>query len=599
MTAYQAPLADMRFNLRYMAGLPELAGMPGLEESTPETVDAVLAEAAKFANEVLDPLNQVGDQQGCRLENEGVRMPEGFAAAYKSFSEAGWNSVAFDNAYGGQNMPWCVSVALQEMWAAANFSFSTCPMLTQGAIELLQTHGSPQQKEFLLPPLIQGKWTGTMNLTEAQAGSDLGSIKTRAEPDGEPGRYRILGQKIFITFGDHDMAENIVHLVLARVPGAPEGSKGISLFIVPKFLLNPDGTPGERNDVRPIGIEHKLGIRASPTCAMAFGENGGAFGSLVGAENHGLEYMFTMMNNARLSVGVEGLAIAERAYQRARAYATHRIQGAVAGHNAAQLMPILYHPDVRQMLLTMRSQIEAARSLIYFTAGQLDRAKRHPNEAERDRHRAIASFLVPIAKAWTTDLGTEVASLGVQVHGGVGYVEATGAAQHMRDARIASIYEGTNGIQAIDLVSRKLLRDNGQVARHLISEMEPTVKSISARSDPASAAIGNRLGEALGHIKATTQHLLATSSQNKALGLAGASAYLALFGTTLGGWLLARAAGTAALSIATGRGDLDFLKSKLSVAHYYAESVLPHGAGYAGQVIGGAQALMGLPPENV
>ena len=599
MTAYQPPLADMRFSLRHLAGIAELSGMPGLEEATPETVDQVLTEAGKFATSVLDPLNQSGDQQGCRLEDGSVRMPAGFAEAYQAFSGAGWNSVAFDSAFGGQNMPWSVSVALQEMWAAANFSFSTCPMLTQGAIELLHIHGSPQQKSFLLPRLIEGKWTGTMNLTEPQAGSDLGAIRTRAEPDGEPGRYRLKGQKVFITFGDHDMAENIIHLVLARVPGAPEGSKGISLFIVPKFLLNEDGTAGERNDVRPIAIEHKLGIRASPTCTMSFGEQGGAFGSLVGAENRGLEYMFTMMNNARLSVGVEGLAIAERAFQRARAYAAQRIQGAVVGHSAAEGLPILYHPDIRQMLLSMRAQIEAARGLIYFTAGQLDRSKRHPEEAERDRHRAIANFLVPIAKAWTTDLGAAVASIGVQVHGGVGYVEATGAAQHWRDARIAAIYEGTNGIQAIDLVNRKLLRDGGQVARALIAEMESTVKAISARSDHASAAIGSRLGEAVGHLKATTQHLLTAGAQNAALALSGASAYLSLFGTTIGGWLLARAAGTAALGIATGRGDIDFLKAKLAVAHYYAESVLPHGAGHAGQVIGGAQALMGISPEAV
>ncbi len=599
MTAYQAPLADIQFSLRHHSGLAELAGFPGLEESTPETVDSVLGEAAKFATEVLDPLNQIGDQQGCRLEADSVKMPEGFGAAYRAFSEAGWNSVAFEATYGGQGMPWSVSVALQEMWAAANFAFSTCPMLTQGAIELLHLHGSPQQKSFLLPPLIQGKWTGTMNLTESHAGSDLGSIRTRAEPDGEPGRYRLKGQKVFITFGDHDMAENIIHLVLARVPGAPEGSKGTSLFIVPKFLLNDDGTPGERNDARPIAIEHKLGIRASPTCTMSFGEQGGAYGSLVGAENHGLEYMFTMMNNARLSVGVEGLAIAERAFQRARAYAAQRIQGAVVGHNAAKKLPILYHPDIRQTLLSMRSLIEAARGLVYFTAGALDRSKCHPEESERNRFRGWENFLIPIAKAWTTDMGVQVASMGLQVHGGVGYVEATGAAQHLRDARIATIYEGTNGIQAIDLVNRKLLRDGGQVAKALIAEMESTVKAISARSDPASAAIGERLAEAVGHLKAATQYLVTTGAQNATLALAGASAYLSLFGATLGGWLLARTAGTAALGIATGRGDLDFLKAKLAVAHYYAETFLPHGAGYAGQVIGGGRALMSLAPEAV
>ncbi|HIJ44924.1 MAG TPA: acyl-CoA dehydrogenase, partial [Rhodospirillaceae bacterium] len=447
MTAYAAPLTDMRFVIGELAGLAEIAALPGLGDTSPELVDAILDEAGKFGAEVLAPLNRPGDIAGCGFNEGLVRTPEGFKEAYGQFVEGGWNGLPFDPEYGGHGLPWLVSAAVSEIWNAANMALALCPLLTQGAAEMLIVHGSSELKSRYLRKLVSGEWTGTMNLTEPQAGSDLG--QTRCKAVRKDGRYLISGQKIFITYGDHDLTENIIHTVLARTPDAPPGVKGLSLFVVPKFLLNEDGSLGERNDLRCLSIEHKLGINASPTCVMSYGDGGGASGFLIGEETRGIEYMFTMMNNARLAVGLEGVAIAERAYQQARDYARARVQGRLLGGGDPAPVAIVNHPDVRRMLLFMKAGTEAARALAYHVAASLDLARRHPDEAVRRDRRSQIDLLTPVIKAWCTDTAIEVANTGIQVHGGMGYIEETGAAQHLRDARIAAIYEGTNGIQAL------------------------------------------------------------------------------------------------------------------------------------------------------
>ena len=590
MPTYTAPLADIRFTLQHIAGLEAISQLPGYQEATLDTCDAILEEAAKFAQDVLAPLNEVGDKEGARLVDGKVVVPTGVAAAYRQFAEAGWNSVAFDPDYGGQGMPWALTTALQEIWNAANMAFSLCPLLTQGAIEALQIHGSDAQKKKYLAPLIAGRWTGTMNLTEPQAGSDLGALKTRAEPDGD--HYRIIGQKIFITYGDHEMAENIIHFVLARLPDAPRGSKGISLFIVPKFLVNDDGSLGARNDVKAIALEHKLGIHGSPTCVMAYGDQGGATGYLVGEANRGLEYMFVMMNNARLAVGVQGLGIADRALQAARHYAGERIQGVPIGSDPAARLPIRNHPDIRRSLMTMRAWSEAARCLIYYTAGSLDRAKRAPDAAERARHQALVDLLIPIAKAWSTDRGVATASLGVQVHGGAGFIEQTGVAQFYRDARIAPIYEGTNGIQAMDLLGRKLLRDEGAAAQDLIKAIGATVNALAVSQNSDLRGLADPLKAATVELGQATQHLLKLRNM-PAEAFAGATPYLDLFGLTLGGWLLARSA-----RVALEIGDA-IAVPKLAIAQFYMTNLLPQAAAQAAAVIGGAASALALPPDQI
>ena len=450
MSDYAAPLADIRFALNEVAGLQNILGLSQYEDITSDLVDAVLDEADKFAGGVLAPLHKIGDQQGARLENGVVRMPDGFPEAYKAYVDGGWNGPPFDPAYGGQGLPWVVTTALNEIWGSANLGFSLGPLLTQGAVELLSAHASEEQKEKYLEAMITGRWTGTMNLTEPQAGSDVGALRTKAVKNGD--HYLISGQKIFISYGDHEMAENIIHLVLARTEGAPDGIKGISLFIVPKILVNDDGSLGHRNDVRPMSLEHKLGIHASPTAVMGYGENEGAVGYLIGEECRGIQYMFTMMNNARLGVGLQGLSVAERAYQQAVTFAKDRVQmrDAVAGSKSS--VAIAHHPDVRRMLLRMRAQTEAMRCLAYVAAAGLDVANHHPDPEVKASAQERVDLLIPIVKAWSTDLGNEVASTNVQVHGGMGFIEETGAAQLYRDVRIAAIYEGTNGIQSIDLV---------------------------------------------------------------------------------------------------------------------------------------------------
>jgi len=590
MPTYTAPLADIRFTLQHIAGLEAISQLPGYGEASRDTCDAILEEAAKFAQEVLGPLNEVGDKEGVRLVDGKVVVPTGATEAYRQFAEAGWNSVAFDPDYGGQGMPWALTTALQEIWNAANMAFSLCPLLTQGAIEALQIHGSTAQKAKYLAPLIAGRWTGTMNLTEPQAGTDLGALKTRAEPEGD--HYRIIGQKIFITYGDHEMAENIIHFVLARLPDAPRGSKGISLFIVPKFLVNEDGSLGARNDLKAIALEHKLGIHASPTCVMAYGDQGGATGFLVGEANRGLEYMFVMMNNARLAVGVQGLAIADRALQAARFYAGERVQGTPIGGNPAAHLPINHHPDVRRNLMTMRAWSEAARCLIYYTAGILDRAKRHPDAATRAEHQAQVDLLIPIAKAWSTDRGVTSASLAVQVHGGAGFIEETGVAQFYRDARIAPIYEGTNGIQAIDLLGRKLLRDDGAAAQSLIKLIGATINALAVTQDVTLRSLAEPLKAANAALAEATEHLLKLRNA-PAEAFAGATPYLDLFGLTLSGWLLARSA-----RIAQETDDA-IAPAKLAVAQFFMTNLLPQAAAQAAAVIDGADSTLALAPDQI
>jgi alkylation response protein AidB-like acyl-CoA dehydrogenase len=590
MTDYRAPLADMKFCLEEFADLPGLMTLREFRELDADVVDSILNEGAKFAGERLSPLNAIGDRQGNRLENGIVRTPEGFREAYRHFVDGGWNGIVAAPRHGGQGLPWSLAASLQEMWSSANLAFSLCPLLTQAAVEALTAHGSPAQQALFLPKLASGEWTGTMNLTEPQAGSDLGQIRCRAVPDGE--RYLITGQKIFITWGDHDMAENVIHLVLARTPEAPPGSRGISMFLVPKRLVTPGGTPSQMNDLRVVSLEHKLGIHGSPTCVMAYGDNGGAIGYLIGEENRGLEYMFTMMNNARLGVGIEGLAIAERAYQMARDYARLRVQGRPPG--AAAGAPIIAHPDLRRSLMTMRANVEAARALAYFALGALDRARRQPEPSARERSQRLVDLLTPVVKAWATDLGCETASLAIQVHGGLGFIEQTGAAQLYRDARIAPIYEGTNGIQAIDLVGRKLMRDRGAAARDFIDGIRASSADLAAVKGGDLSSIRANLASATAALSRSTDWMIEIHGAEPALALAGATPYLRLFGVVAGGWLMAMAALAALRRLDEGAQDTPFLKAKLSTARFYAENMLSQADGLAAQVTEGGLSVLDM-----
>lgn len=592
---YTPPLQEMRFALD-LSGLAAVAALPGHEDATPDLIDAAMAEAGKLASEVLAPLNHSGDKEGSRLENGIVYTPKGFKEAYRGFVEGGWNSVPFDPAHGGQGLPILIHTTLGEMWSAANFSFALCPLLNFGAVEAINSHGSAEQKALYLPKMISGEWTGTMNLTEPQAGSDLSLVKTRAVREGD--HYRITGQKIFITYGDHDFTDNIIHLVLARLPDAPAGTRGISLFIVPKNHVKPDGSLGERNDLRCVSLEHKLGIKASPTAVMAFGDNGGAVGHLVGEENRGLQYMFTMMNNARLGVGLEGVAIAERAYQQARDYAQQRVQSRDIAGDDPRPVTIIHHPDVRRMLLAMRCQTEAMRLLNYHAAGLLDLAKRHPDPAERDATQRLVDLLIPVCKAWSTDLGVEVASLGIQVHGGMGFIEETGAAQHYRDARIAPIYEGTNGIQANDLMGRKLGRDGGETARRFIAEMRKLDAALAAAKTVEISSLGTPLREGLNTLAAATDWMVETQGKDVHAAAAGAVDYLRLFGVVTGGWHMARAAIEAARRLGNGDGDPSFLKAKLVTARFYADTVLARAPASLGPIMRTGDSVMALTEEQ-
>ncbi len=596
MSRYRPPLEDIGFCLEEFADLPGLMTLPDFAELAPDLLGSILEAAGRFAVEKLAPLSEIGDRQGSRLENGVVRTPEGFPEAYAAFVAGGWGGVPFDPAYGGQGLPWSVATAVQEMWGSANLAFSLCPLLTQGAVELLAAHGSPEQKAAYLPRLVSGRWTGTMNLTEPQAGSDLGQLRCRAVR--EDGRYRITGQKIFITYGDHDLAENVVHLVLARAPEAPAGSRGISLFIVPKLLPAADGSLGPANDLRVVSLERKLGIHASPTCVMAYGDKGGALGFLVGEESRGLEYMFTMMNNARLAVGLEGLSIAEKAYQAARDYARTRVQGRPPGADRPDA-PIIGHPDVRRMLMTMKARLEAVRALAYFTAGALDRARRQPDRAQREQSQRLVDLLIPVVKAWSTELGCEAASLAIQVHGGVGFIEETGIAQLYRDVRITPIYEGTNGIQAHDLVGRKLARDKGAAARDFIAGIRASDGDLAAARGADLAPIRASLAEAAATLSRATEWMVETHAREPALALAGATPYLRLFGTVAGGWLMAMAALAAQRRLSEGGNDqAAFLRAKLGTARFYADNVLAEADALAVQILRGGESLLAMPAEQ-
>ncbi len=587
MSDFRAPLDDIRFALAAQADFAALAQLPGFEAADEGLVAALLDEAGKLAGDVLAPTNEEGDKHGVALENGVVRVADGFDTAYRAYVEGGWNTLSFDPDYGGQGLPWTLALAVQEMFEAANLAFSVGTLLTSGAIELLSHHGSAEQKATYLPNMIAGTWSGTMNLTEPQAGTDLARIRTRAERHDD-GTYRITGQKIFITYGEHELTDNIVHLVLARLPDAPNGVRGISLFIVPKYLPKDDGSPGARNDLRCVSLEHKLGIHGSPTCVMTYGDDGGATGFLVGEENRGLEYMFTMMNNARVAVGLQGVAIAERAYQQALAYARERIQGRRNGRDAA----IIEHPDVRRTLLSMKARIEAARGLTYVAGAAYDRSRVHPDAAERAFAHTRFDLLTPVVKAWSTDIGVDVASMGVQLHGGMGFIEETGAAQHYRDARILPIYEGTNGIQAIDLVGRKIVRDGGKAAGALFAEIAACV---DVARDAGLDRMAEHVSEGLGHLQRATDWLLATAPDDNDLASASATTYLALFGTVAGGWQMLRQASAAQNMLEAGETPKDFFQAKLATAHFYMDQEMPKAAALATIVTDGGQAVTAAP----
>jgi len=587
---YAAPLDDMRFVLKHMAGLPEIATFAGFEEAEPELVEAILTEAARFAGEVLAPLNATGDQQGCRWADGKVTTPDGFPDAYRQFIEAGWHGMPASPEIGGQGMPALVSSAVAEMWKSANLSFSLCQMLTMGAVQALAHHASEELQQRYLPKMVAGEWTGTMNLTEPQAGSDLSVVRTRAEADGD--RYRLFGSKIFITWGEHDVAENIIHLVLARLPGAPEGTRGISLFVAPKFLVNPDGTLGARNDLICSSIEHKLGIHGSPTAIMSYGDKTGAIAYLVGEPNRGLEYMFTMMNHARLNVGLEGVAVSEAAYQKAAAYARDRVQGKPIG--GTERASIIHHPDVRRMLMDMRARTEAMRALAYCTAASMDRAKHHPNAAERAHSQGRVELLTPVVKGWSTESSIMIASTGIQVHGGMGYVEETGAAQFLRDARITTIYEGTTGIQANDLIGRKLARDKGANVALLISDMQSELEALGQTNDPDLAAIRSALKTAVKAFEEATAWILAHYDSAPREAAAGAVPYLKLTGVVGGGWQMARAARIAHHLMASGEEGVTFLRAKVATARFYAEHVLPEAGMCLDEITIGAGSTLAM-----
>ena len=578
---YAAPLAEMRFLFEELTS----SGLEKPEEWVPnDLLEAILEGAARFAETVLDPLNEIGDQKGSRLEAGVVLTPPGFREAYRLYVEAGWNSLTAAPEYGGQGLPLLLSAAVAEMWNSAATSFALCPVLNMGAVTLLEAHGSPEQKALYLEKLVGGEWTGTMNLTEPQAGSNLGAIRMRALREGD--RYRLSGEKIFITYGDHDLAANIVHMVLARTPGAAEGTKGLSLFLVPKFLPDAEGRPGARNAVKTVRLEKKLGIHASPTCVLLYDE---AIGWRIGKEGRGLESMFTMMNNARLNVGLQGVGIAERAYQRARDFARSRVQGRpLATPPQAGGLPILHHPDVRRMLLFMRAATEASRALSYYAAALIDRARFEKGGGEWGPR---ADLLIPVVKAWCSDLAVAVASTGIQVHGGMGYIEETGAAQHLRDARIAPIYEGTNGIQAQDLVLRKLARDRGAAALSLAALMRESEGALKSAGTPDLCAIASALGPAIAAFESATRHLAGAEGASAA---AGSRPYLELFGVVAAGWRLARLALAAKRREGENGGESAFLAAKRLTARFYAEHFLAAAPGLLPAVTGGTTVL-GFP----
>jgi alkylation response protein AidB-like acyl-CoA dehydrogenase len=593
MASYRAPLRDMSFVLRELAGADAVAALPGYEE-TLDVLDPILEEAATFAGEVLDPLNVPGDRQGCTWNDGVVTTPPGFKEAYHQFAQAGWIGLPVSSEHGGQGLPQLMLGPVLEMWNAANVGFANGPLLNSGAIEALELAATDELKHRFIPKLVTGEWMGTMCLTEPQAGSDLAAVRTKAVPEGD--HYRISGQKIYITFGEHDWTENIMHLVLARLPDAPEGTKGISMFVVPKFNVNADGSLGERNDVYCAGIEHKLGINANPTCTLNYGEKtGGAIGYLVGEANRGLEYMFIMMNAARFSVGVQSVGIADRAYQSALAYAKERVQSRDVTAKSPQPVTIIKHPDVRRMLMTMKANIEAMRALAYVTAASLDLAAKSPDDAERKRHKAFVEFMIPIVKGWSSETATELCSTAVQIFGGMGYIEETGIAQQYRDVKIASIYEGTTGIQALDLVGRKLIRDMGSTATRLIKEIGKFAATLEGDDDLVAIRASLETGvKALADVS-TWIGMNAMSDLSKAF--ACSVPYLKLWGVVAGGWQMARAAQIASAKVAAGDADAAFYRAKLATARFYADHVLSQSSWLKHQIVEGSADVLRLSED--
>jgi butyryl-CoA dehydrogenase len=594
--SYVAPMKDMVFVMNELAGLSAISQLPGCEDATPETAEAVLEENARFCAEVVAPLNWAGDREPSHWHEGKVTTTPGFKEAFKAFGQAGWQGVQHPVEFGGQGLPKLLATPCIEMLNSANLSFALCPLLTDGAIEALMTAGSDEQKSTYLEKLISGEWTGTMNLTEPQAGSDLALVRTRAVPQGD-GSYKIHGTKIYITYGEHDMAENIVHLVLARTPDAPEGVKGISLFIVPKFLVNADGSVGARNDVHCVSIEHKLGIKASPTAVLQFGDHGGAIGHLVGEENRGLEYMFIMMNAARFAVGMQGIAVAERAYQKAVSYAKDRVQSRDLAGSAGPVA-IIQHPDVRRMLMSMRAQTEAARALSYVTAAAFDAAHHHADEATRKANAAFYDFMVPIVKGWSTELSIDVASTGVQVHGGMGFIEETGAAQYYRDARILTIYEGTTAIQANDLVGRKTMRDGGALARSIIAQIRHTEAELATAKSDDLQAIHKRLSAASVALEQVVDYIATTAKSDIKAAFAGSVPYLKLAGVVFGGWQMARAALVASRKIDAAEGDVGFYRAKLGTARFFADHFLSQAEASRAAIVEGSAGVLALAEEQ-
>jgi alkylation response protein AidB-like acyl-CoA dehydrogenase len=592
MSDYQAPVRQMRFTIEHLSDFAEVAALPDFSSVDADTVESVLDEAAKFAGNVLVPTNWIGDREGVRVVDGAVQVPKVFTEAYLQFCEAGWPSIASNPEFGGQGLPKTVSLACDEMWAAANVAFALCPELSQGAILAMDRHATDELKQVYLEKLVSGQWAGTMCLTEPQAGSDLSALTTRAEPQGD--RYLVSGRKIYITWGDQPMTENIIHLVLARLPDAPPGTRGISLFVVPKFKLNADGTPGALNDVRAVSVEHKMGIHASPTCVLAFGDEGGSEGYLVGKPNEGLAAMFTMMNYMRLGVGAQGVGLAERSYQKSVAYARERVQGRAPGEKGQ--VPIIRHPDVRRMLLLMRTLTQASRAICYYTASCLDRAAHGTDPEAVARWQTRAELMTPIAKAWCTEVAQEATELGIQVHGGMGYVEETGVAQFYRDVRIASIYEGTNGIQAIDLVGRKLLRDGGATISAFVSDMRG-VDAPLANGGEDLAVVRSALSRALDELVQSSTHLLTGEKRDPELVSAAAFDYMMLIGTVIGGWQLARGALAALEQLGAG-GDKAFLAAQVVMARFYAEHVLPRCTAHAAAVRAGSASTMALAADH-
>ena len=597
--SYIAPLKDMLFGIKHLANIDQVAQLPGFEDAGYDTAQAVLEECAKFNQDVVAPLNWEGDKNPSSWKDTVVTTTPGFKEAFKQYAEGGWQGLQHPADFGGQGLPKTIGAACGEMLNSANMSFALCPLLTDGAIEALLTAGSDELKATYLEKLVSGEWTGTMNLTEPQAGSDLAAVRTRAEPQPD-GTYKIFGTKIFITYGEHDMADNIVHLVLARVQGAPEGVKGISLFVVPKFMVDSDGALGARNDVFCVSIEHKMGIKASPTAVLQFGDHGGAVGYLVGEENRGLEYMFIMMNAARYAVGVQGIAIAERAYQKAVAYAKDRVQSRPVDGSLPAAGAIIHHPDVKRMLMTMRASTEGCRALALTAAAAYDAAHHHPDADARKQNATFYEFMVPLVKGYSTEMSLEVASLGVQVHGGMGFIEETGAAQYYRDAKILTIYEGTTAIQANDLVGRKTTRDGGQTAKAIAAQVEATEAELIAQGGANAAAVAKKLQAARLAFIDVVEFIVANGRSNPNAAFAGSVPYLMLAGNLMAGWQLARALLVAEAALASGDcGDFGptFMQAKITTARFYADHLLSRAPGVRDAIVEGAEAVTALPAE--